>query len=93
VFGYGAFVPWVTRGETGDLLAIAGPDMLLLRTPIELRGEGIDDGRRLHGVGRSADAIRSHLRPLPLASSRSSGRRGCAAIHARILASVGEPLP
>jgi hypothetical protein len=32
-------VPWVTRSETGDLLAIAGPDMLLLRTPVELRGE------------------------------------------------------
>jgi GH15 family glucan-1,4-alpha-glucosidase len=38
-FGYGAFVPWVTRSETGDLLAIAGPDMLLLRTPVALRGE------------------------------------------------------
>jgi len=38
-FGYGGSVPWVTRSETGDLLAIAGPDMLLLRTPVELRGE------------------------------------------------------
>ena len=38
-FGYGGWVPWVTRSETGDLLAIAGPDMLLLRTPVELRGE------------------------------------------------------
>jgi GH15 family glucan-1,4-alpha-glucosidase len=40
-FGYGGWVPWVTRSETGDLLAIAGPDMLLLRTPVELRGEGL----------------------------------------------------
>jgi len=39
--GYGAFAPWVTRSETGDLLAIAGPDMLLLRTPVALRGEGM----------------------------------------------------
>jgi hypothetical protein len=38
-FGYGGWVPWVTRSETGDLLAIAGPDMLHLRTPVELRGE------------------------------------------------------
>ena len=40
-FGYGGWVPWVTRSETGELLAIAGPDMLVLRTPVELRGEGL----------------------------------------------------
>jgi GH15 family glucan-1,4-alpha-glucosidase len=40
-FGHGGWVPWVSRSETGDLLAIAGPDMLLLRTPVELRGEGL----------------------------------------------------
>src|SRR5262245_25113626 len=40
-FGYGGWVPWVTQSEAGDLLAIAGPDMLLLRTPVELRGEGL----------------------------------------------------
>ena len=37
--GYGGWVPWVTRSETGDILAIAGPDRLHLRTPVELRGE------------------------------------------------------
>src|SRR5215469_2169724 len=40
-FGHGGWVPWVTSSETGDLLAIAGPDMLHLRTPIELRGVGL----------------------------------------------------
>ena len=40
-FDYGASVPWVKRTEAGDLLAISGPDMLVLRTPIELRGEGL----------------------------------------------------
>jgi GH15 family glucan-1,4-alpha-glucosidase len=40
-FGYGGWVPWVTRSEAGDLLAIAGPDMLVLRTPVELRGEDL----------------------------------------------------
>ena len=39
-FGYGGWVPWVSRSDAGDLVAIAGPDMVLLRTPIELRGEG-----------------------------------------------------
>jgi GH15 family glucan-1,4-alpha-glucosidase len=40
-FGYGGWVPWVTRSETGDLLAIAGPDMLVLRTAVGLRGENL----------------------------------------------------
>ena len=38
-FGYGAVVPWVTRMDDGALRAIAGPDMLLLRTPVALRGK------------------------------------------------------
>ena len=38
-FGYGNWVPWVRRSETGELIAIAGPHMAVLRTPIELRGE------------------------------------------------------
>jgi GH15 family glucan-1,4-alpha-glucosidase len=38
-FGYGAAVPWVTRLEDRTLRAIAGPDMVLLRTPIDFRGE------------------------------------------------------
>jgi GH15 family glucan-1,4-alpha-glucosidase len=37
-FGYGAIVPWVTRLEDGALRAIAGPDMMILRTPVQLRG-------------------------------------------------------
>jgi GH15 family glucan-1,4-alpha-glucosidase len=40
-FDYGASVPWVRRADNGDLLAISGPDMLVLRTPVELRGEGL----------------------------------------------------
>ena len=38
-FGYGAIVPWVTRLEDGTLRAVAGPDMVTLRTPVHLRGE------------------------------------------------------
>ena len=38
-FGYGATVPWVSRLEDGTLRAIAGPDMTVLRTPAEFRGE------------------------------------------------------
>jgi GH15 family glucan-1,4-alpha-glucosidase len=38
-FDYGASVPWVRRTDGGDLLAISGPDMVVLRTPVVLRGE------------------------------------------------------
>jgi GH15 family glucan-1,4-alpha-glucosidase len=40
-FGYGANVPWVSRLDDGTLRAIAGPDMLLLRTPIDVHGEDL----------------------------------------------------
>jgi GH15 family glucan-1,4-alpha-glucosidase len=35
---YGSLVPWVQRTD-GGLVAVGGPDALLLRTPVELRGE------------------------------------------------------
>lgn len=40
-FGYGITVPWVTRHEDGTLRAVAGPDMVLLRTPVPLHGENM----------------------------------------------------
>ena len=39
-FGYGAIVPWV-RQIPGGLEAVAGPDLVQLQSPIELRGEGL----------------------------------------------------
>ncbi len=40
-FDYGSVVPWVRRlGERRRLLAVAGPDSLVLDTPIHLHGEG-----------------------------------------------------
>jgi GH15 family glucan-1,4-alpha-glucosidase len=38
-FGFGVDVPWVKRTEDGALLAICGPDMTVLRTPVETRGQ------------------------------------------------------
>jgi GH15 family glucan-1,4-alpha-glucosidase len=38
-FGYGAVVPWVTKLENGALRAIAGPDMVVLRTPVHVKGK------------------------------------------------------
>jgi GH15 family glucan-1,4-alpha-glucosidase len=40
-FGFGIDVPWVRRTEDGALLAIAGQDMTVLRTPVETRGEDL----------------------------------------------------
>jgi GH15 family glucan-1,4-alpha-glucosidase len=44
-FDYGRSVPWITHDEDGALVAIAGPDMLVLRTPVALTGED------MHTVG------------------------------------------
>ena len=39
-FGYGHIIPWV-RKRDGDLEVIAGPDALVLRTPVETHGEDL----------------------------------------------------
>ena len=38
-FDYGTVVPWVTCNEKGEWQAIAGPDRVVLDSPIPLRGE------------------------------------------------------
>jgi GH15 family glucan-1,4-alpha-glucosidase len=38
-FGYGSIVPWVTRLPDRTLRAVAGPDMVLLTTPVDVHGE------------------------------------------------------
>jgi GH15 family glucan-1,4-alpha-glucosidase len=40
-FGYGAVVPWVRKLDDGTLRAVAGPDMVVLRTPVHLHGENL----------------------------------------------------
>jgi GH15 family glucan-1,4-alpha-glucosidase len=40
-FGYGAVVPWVEKLEDATLRAIAGPDMTVLRTPVDLVGRNL----------------------------------------------------
>ena len=40
-FDFGIDIPWVRRTEDGSLLAIAGQDMAVLRTPVETRGEDL----------------------------------------------------
>src|SRR5215467_9173685 len=40
-FNYGAAVPWVNRLDDGSINAIAGPERLVLRTPVALYGEDL----------------------------------------------------
>lgn len=40
-FNYGRFVPWVTRPKADLLRTIAGPSMVVLRTPAPMRGEDL----------------------------------------------------
>jgi GH15 family glucan-1,4-alpha-glucosidase len=40
-FNYGSTVPWVDRLDDGSISAIAGPERLVLRTPVALKGEDL----------------------------------------------------
>ncbi|MEN3286057.1 MAG: hypothetical protein V7634_357 [Bradyrhizobium sp.] len=41
-FGFGVDIPWVRRSDDGSaLLMVCGPDMTVLRTPVETRGENL----------------------------------------------------
>jgi GH15 family glucan-1,4-alpha-glucosidase len=61
-FFYGSAVPWVTRLPDGSgIVAIAGPDMAVLRTPVELQGEGFTTAARftVH-EGQTVPFVLSH---------------------------------
>jgi GH15 family glucan-1,4-alpha-glucosidase len=47
-FDYGSAVPWVTRVDDQTITAVAGPDLLVVRSPIAVEGEG------MHSVARFA---------------------------------------
>src|SRR5690606_30736103 len=67
-FDYGASVPWMSRLDDGRLRAIAGPDMVVLSSPVDTRGEdlttvaefSVREGERLPFVLMHAA---SHLEP------------------------------
>ena len=40
-FDYGVTIPWVSRRDSRTLAAVAGPHLLTLRTPAEMRGENM----------------------------------------------------
>jgi GH15 family glucan-1,4-alpha-glucosidase len=72
-FGYGATVPWMTKLDDGTLRAVAGPDMVLLRTTVSLRGEDFKTiGKFTVGAGETVPFtltyMPSHL-PVPTAEN------------------------
>lgn len=68
-FDYGSSVPWVTRLPEGDgIVAIAGPNLAVLRTAAEIRGEDLSTSANFNiGAGQSIPFVlsygRSHLPP------------------------------
>ena len=67
-FGYGAIVPWVRKLGDGTLRAIAGPDMVVLRTPVHLRGENMTTVGEFIGRRRRPRAVRAELRAVASAA-------------------------
>ncbi len=62
-FDYGSTVPWVTHLDDGALRAIAGPDMTVLRTPVELRGKDMKTlGKFIVSEGETVPFVLSYGR-------------------------------
>src|SRR5262249_29774257 len=60
-FNYGATVPWVSRLDSETIDAIAGPERLLLRTPVTLYGEDLKTvGEFTVGAGESVPFVLSY---------------------------------
>jgi GH15 family glucan-1,4-alpha-glucosidase len=79
-FDYGDVVPWVRKCGDG-LEAIAGPNGLVLRTPIETRGFRSRKGR--------ACALRAHLVSVTRTPAEGDQSRSRAARHGKVLERLG----
>ena len=60
-FDYGLIVPWVEHLDSGGLRAIAGPDMVVLRTPVHLHGRDFTTvGEFAIGAGENVSFVLSY---------------------------------
>ena len=60
-FDYGRTVPWVNRLPDGTLRAIAGPDMVVMHTPVALHGENLTTVGTFHvEAGRTVPFVLTH---------------------------------
>ena len=60
-FDYGSTVPWVSRLPDGTFRAIAGPDMVVMHTPIALQGENLTTVGTFHiEAGSTVPLVLTH---------------------------------
>jgi GH15 family glucan-1,4-alpha-glucosidase len=61
-FDFGATTPWVTRAEDGlGIVAIAGPELVALRSPVPLHGENLATVARFEvAAGEAVTFVMSH---------------------------------
>lgn len=108
-FDYGASVPWVSRvtEETGAvsddpcempgcvLRAIAGPDMVVLRTPAQVRGENLSTVAEFAvAAGEAMPFVLTHSpshRPLPASIDAIEAQRDTEPAGAPGPAAAGAP--
>jgi hypothetical protein len=62
-FNYGSAVPWVDRRDDGSINAIAGPERLILRTPVALYGEDLERSASSWSKPASRFPLSSHMPP------------------------------
>ena len=87
-FDYGSVVPWVRRLDARTLLAVGGPDGLVLRTPIDLEPEDMTHAAEF--TVRAGDRVPFVLtwfpshEDLPRAGRRRAGARRHRGVLARL---------
>jgi len=60
-FDYGRTVPWVSRLPDGTIRAIAGPDMVVMHTPVALHGENLTTVGTFHvEAGSTVPLVLTH---------------------------------
>ena len=74
-FDYGSIVPWVRHGD-GGMHATGGPDAVVIRTPVPLKGADFRTRGRFTVARRRDGALRAHLLPLAPAGARGHRPRG-----------------
>ena len=74
-FDYGSIVPWVRRLEDDTRIAIAGPDAVAFRTPVEVRGENMSTVAEFTAQPGERDPVRADVVPVaPRAAARDHAR-------------------
>lgn len=82
-FDYGSLVPWVSRLDDGAVCALAGPDMVTLRTEVPLRGEGLRTvGEFSLSPGESATFVLSYGSSIEPPPARIDANRALARTEA-----------